>query len=57
MSQQILQFELWGKQFSPKAAEEKTGLELSCKVEPGQIGKYGRYKNKPTPYGAASLRT
>ena len=47
--------ELQGDAFSPSAAERLTGLALVRKVEPDQIGERGRYRNKPTPYGAAAL--
>jgi len=36
-------------------AERRTGLSLTQKQEPGQIGTRGRYKGEPLPYGAASL--
>lgn len=46
---------LWGEQFSPRRAEELTGLALSGRVEPGELAHWGRYKGQPSPYGAASL--
>jgi hypothetical protein len=46
---------LWGASFSPHAAELATGLELTKKVEPGEIALRGRYKGKPRPYGAAEI--
>ena len=49
--------DFWGEQFSPKKAEAVTGLALSRKNEPGDIGDTGRYRGQPIPYGAASLET
>ncbi len=46
---------LQGDRFSPSEAERVTGLKLSDKREPGQIGQRGRYRGQPLPYGAASL--
>ncbi len=46
---------LQGEIFSPKEAEKSTGLHLSKKHEVGDIGKEGKYKNKPLPYGSAIL--
>jgi hypothetical protein len=46
---------LSGERFSPAEAERVTGLVLLDKREPGHIGRYGRYRGKPVPYGAASL--
>lgn len=47
---------LYGDNFSPKKLQENTNLCLSDTIEVGQIGNYGRYKNKPIPYGSANLR-
>ena len=44
-----------GDNFSPAKAAELTGLELSEANEPGDKGTLGRYRGKPTPYGAASF--
>jgi hypothetical protein len=46
---------LWGECFSPRRAEELTGLTLSKKDEPGEIALRGRYKGQPRPYGAAEI--
>ena len=48
---------LQGKEFSPLEAEKRTGLTLKKKSECGDIGKKGKYKNKPLPYGSALLET
>lgn len=42
-----------GNKFSPAKAQEMTGLIFSKTNEPGDIGKTGKYKNKPLPYGFA----
>ena len=47
--------EISGDKFSPELAEKRTGLSFIKKLVPGDIGKIGRYKNKPLPYGASSL--
>jgi len=44
-----------GKSFSPALVERKTGLPLSEKNESGDMGTYGRYRDKPLPYGACVL--
>src|ERR1043166_7495069 len=46
---------LWGERFSPRRAEELTGLTLSKKDEPGEIASRGRHKGQPRPYGAADI--
>lgn len=46
-----------GKEFSPKKLKKQNlGIELTNENEPGDIGKIGRYKNSPIPYGACTLR-
>ena len=47
--------EFWGESFQPGRAEQLTGLVFTEKNEVGDIARTGRYKNKPTPYGAASF--
>ncbi len=44
-----------GVSFSPAKATELTGLEFSKANEPGDKGTLGKYRGKPTPYGAASF--
>jgi hypothetical protein len=46
---------LQGNNFSPSLAESKTGLSFFKKNEVGEIGDYGRYKNKAMPYGSAEI--
>lgn len=45
-----------GDNFSPTLVEKKIGVPLDEKIEVGDIGKIGRYKNKMIPYGSACLR-
>ncbi|GAB3641287.1 hypothetical protein [Spirosoma arcticum] len=45
----------WGESFLPGKAEQLTGLVFTEQIEVGDTAKTGRYKNKPTPYGAASF--
>jgi hypothetical protein len=46
-----------GARFSPATAERISGVGLSDKNEPGAIGNVGRYKDKPIPYGSATLES
>lgn len=55
MIKTLLIFRAMGTAFSPSAAEKQTGLLFSKKNEPGDIGKWGRYKEQPIPYGSAEL--
>ena len=47
--------EFWGESFQPGRAEQLTGMVFTEKIEVGDNEKRGPYKNKPTPYGAASF--
>ena len=47
--------EFWGELFQPGRAEALTGLLFTEKTEVGGTEKRGPYRNKPTPYGAASF--
>ena len=44
-----------GKNFSPKEAERVTGIELSKKLEVGDIAPFGRYRGQAVPYGTGIL--
>ena len=44
-----------GDAFSPRLAEDRTGIKLSNKEEVGDLGRVGIYRNKPLPYGSAYL--
>ena len=46
---------LQGKSFSPSSAEAKTGVVFIKKNEVGEIGRFGKYKNKPIPFGSAEI--
>ncbi len=46
---------LQGDSFSPSLAEERSGLVLVDKNEPGDVAPSGRYKGEPLPYGSAML--
>jgi len=43
---------LQGSKFSPTLTERLHGIKLEGKNEIGDIGKIGKYKNKPIPYGS-----
>ena len=47
--------QFWGKDFSPKKAEDATDIVFNQKIEVGDLGDTGKFKGKPTPYGSASL--
>ena len=44
-----------GEGFSPKKAEEETGISLRDKLEVGDIAERGLHKGKPIPYGRGVL--
>lgn len=44
-----------GEKFSPMAFSKISGVKLIDPNEPGDIGKIGRYKGMPMPYGSASI--
>ncbi len=44
-----------GDKFSPKKAEEQTGVSLRNKLEVDDIPERGPYKGKPIPYGKGVL--
>jgi hypothetical protein len=46
----------WGEKFSPKLVSKRTKLLFDEAEEVGQIGKVGKYRNKPQPYGASVIR-
>jgi len=46
-----------GEAFRPTEAEEQSGIRFSEKNEIGDVGKSGRYRGKPQPYGFGSLET
>ncbi|MGD9729935.1 MAG: hypothetical protein AB7G68_20895 [Nitrospiraceae bacterium] len=47
---------LHGERFSPRLAEQLTGIEFVSKDEPGEIGGWGRYKGKRIDYGSARIK-
>jgi hypothetical protein len=49
-------FILSGPNFSPCDLEQLLKVKLEEKIEPGEICKFGRYKNKLSPGGRAILR-
>ncbi len=59
MIDQLLKVEgycrMQGDSFSPSAIEAKTRIIFDRKNEPGEIGKIGRYKGNPIPYGNAEI--
>lgn len=49
---------LSGDAFKPDLLAEKLkGIQLRNPISPGQLGKFGRYKGKPVPYGLCSIAT
>lgn len=49
-------FTLSGQKFSPNEFEQELNVKLEEKIEPGEICKFGRYKNKVSANGMAVLR-
>jgi hypothetical protein len=47
--------QFWGQKFSPASAEQRTGLTFDEKNEVGDLGRTGRHKGEPIPFGAARL--
>lgn len=41
-----------GPTFSPSRAEQQCAISFNQKSEPGDIGRMGKYKNRPVPYGS-----
>lgn len=48
-------FRATGSSFSPTRVESETGIVFSSKNEPGDLGRIGRYRGVPTPYGSADF--
>ena len=55
ITRELLSINMSGTTFSPSEAKRRTELPLVRTNEPGETGERGRYKNKPTPFGGASL--
>lgn len=45
-----------GKSFSPGLLAEEINLPIETLVSSGELGKVGRFKNKPVPYGIGLLK-
>ncbi|MDI1355609.1 MAG: hypothetical protein PSX36_11860 [bacterium] len=45
-----------GSKFSPTKLKELTNLDIESLAEYGEMGKKGRYKGKPMPYGLGLLK-
>ena|SRR5690606_29961879 len=56
MVKEIFSIEIYGDNFSPAKVEQTVDLTFSNKNEIGEIGKLGRYKNLPIPYGSATIK-
>ena len=48
-------FRATGRGFSPTSVEGRTRIVFSKKNEQGDLGRLGRYRGLPTPYGSAEL--
>jgi hypothetical protein len=46
-----------GDAFRPTEAERRTGIQFSEKNEPGEIGKLGRHKGQPIPFGSGTIES
>jgi hypothetical protein len=49
-------YSLWGKRFIPSRLRLAGRVQIVDINDPGDIGKTGRYRGKPTPYGACQVR-
>jgi hypothetical protein len=47
--------EITGESFSPAKFSKISSVRFVNAGEPGAIGKVGRYRGKPTPYGQATI--
>jgi len=56
MRQAFVSCYMEGDNFDPYKLEEKLGLSLAYKVKAGEIGKKGRFKDKPYPFGFGYLK-
>lgn len=50
-----LAFRTMGPAFSPSHAEAEANAAFSSKNEPGELGRAGRYRGQPLPYGSAEF--
>ncbi len=46
---------LWGEEFNPKELNNIPEIIITNSIATGDIGKIGRYKSHPTPYGACQI--
>ncbi len=46
---------MMGESFSPRMAEEQTGIRLAAGRERNEVGGSGRYKGKQVPHGSGEL--
>jgi hypothetical protein len=46
-----------GDRFRPSGLKSIEGIQLRLINEPGEIGKTGKYKNRPLPYGSCCVCT
>ena len=49
-------YSLWGKRFFPSRLRVSGHVQITGANDPGDIGETGRYRGKPTPYGACEVR-
>jgi hypothetical protein len=50
-----LVFRAIGEKFSPGKAESSAKINFSLKNEPLELGRRGRYRDQPLPYGSGEL--
>ncbi|TDN98876.1 hypothetical protein DET65_3867 [Sunxiuqinia elliptica] len=46
---------LWGEKFNPNILNNIPQIIITNSIATGEIGKRGKYKNHPTPYGACQI--
>lgn len=47
--------ELWGESFTPSQVDKENGSIFSESQNPGEIGFKGKYRDKPIPFGSATI--
>ncbi len=50
-----VRIDLFGENFSPLKISSIDGIVLQSSKEPCHIGRFGKYRGKPTPYGSCSV--
>ena len=52
----VAAIDIYGVEFEPIKASKQLGVIFNNITETGELGTKGRFKNKPIPYGSASIK-